>query len=85
MKEEVYKVGWTSGTAEKRAEQLSSATGVPMSFVVVHSWKHENAEALEKSVHAMLEPYRINDRREFFHANYRSIERIIEAEIQRSG
>ena len=29
MKDEVYKVGWTSGTAAKRAEELSSATGVP--------------------------------------------------------
>ena len=84
MKEEIYKVGWTSETADKRAEQLSSATGVPLAFVVVKSWKHENAEALEKSVHAMLDPYRINDRREFFRTNYRSIESIIEAEIQRT-
>jgi len=84
MKEEVYKVGWTSGTAKERAKQISSATGVPLSFVVVDSWKHEDSEALEKSVHAMLEPYRINDKREFFKAKYQSIKKVIESEIQRS-
>lgn len=84
MQEELYKVGWTSGTSENRAKQLSSATGVPISFVVVKSWKHKDAEALETSVHAMLEPYRVNDRREFFQANYHSIEKVIEAEIKRS-
>lgn len=84
MKDELYKVGWTSGSANSRAEKISSATGVPVSFVVVDSWKHEDAEALEKSVHAMLEPYRVNDRREFFQANYQSIKNIIEAEIHRS-
>jgi hypothetical protein len=83
MKEEVYKVGWTSGSAEARAEQISSATGVPTSFVVVDAWEHQDAEALEKNVHMMLDPYRLNDRREFFQANYHTIKKIIEAEIQR--
>ncbi len=84
MKEEIYKVGWTSGTAQKRAKQLSNDTGVPELFVVVDSWEHKDAAALEKSVHAMLEPYRISDRREFFQANYQSIKKVIESEIQRS-
>lgn len=84
MKEEHYKVGWTSKTAEKRAKELSDATGVPTSFVVVNSWQHKDAEALEKNVHMMLEPYRINDRREFFHVSYQIIEKIIESEIERS-
>ena len=83
MQEELYKVGWTSGSSTERAGQLSSATGVPTSFVVVDCWKHEDAAALEKSVHAMLEPYRVNDRREFFHASYNTIKKIIEAEIER--
>ncbi|NQY54155.1 MAG: GIY-YIG nuclease family protein [Campylobacteraceae bacterium] len=84
MKDEIYKVGWTSGTSIERANQLSSATGIPIAFVVVDSWKHIDAEALEKSVHAMLEPYRVNDRREFFKSNYTSIRNIIESEIKRS-
>ena len=59
MKDEVYKVGWTSGTAEERAKKLSTATGVASSFVVVDYWQHKDAGALEKDVHAILDPYRI--------------------------
>ncbi len=83
MKDEVYKVGWTSGTAEERAKVLSAATGVPSSFVVVDIWPHENAEALEKNVHAILDPYRINESREFFQAEYTKISELIETEIRR--
>ena len=85
MKEEIYKVGWTSRTAEERAQELSSNSGVPMSFVVVRYWEHCDPAALETSVHAMLDPYRFNDRREFFHAPYRTIEGIIEQELHRAG
>ena len=83
MKDEVYKVGWTSATAEERARVLSAATGVPSSFVVVNSWPHEDAEALEKNVHAILDPYRINESREFFQADYAKIRELIETEIKR--
>ena len=83
MKDEVYKVGWTSGTAEERARALSAATGVPSSFVVVGSWSHEDAEALEKNVHAILDPYRVNEGREFFQADYTKISELIEREIER--
>lgn len=85
MKDEIYKVGWTSGTAEQRAKELSSATGVPSSFVVVASWKHPDAEALEKGVHAMLTPYRINEGREFFQVSYALLKDIIEGEIRRTA
>lgn len=84
MSEEVYKVGWTSGTAEERAKELSSATGVPSSFVVVDQWRHPDPAALEKNVHAMLDPYRLNDRREFFRLEYGSLKRVIEREIDRN-
>lgn len=84
MKDEVYKVGWTSNSAEQRARELSSATGVPQSFVVVDSWQHPDPEALEKGVHAMLSPYRLNEGREFFSLEYPEIKAIIESEIARS-
>jgi hypothetical protein len=84
MKDEVYKVGWTSNSAEQRARELSSATGVPASFAVVEGWQHPDPEALEKGVHAMLDPYRLNERREFFKLKYPALKAIIEAEIARS-
>lgn len=83
MQEEIYKIGWTSGTAAERAKQLSSATGVPEAFVVVKSWTHNDAEGLETEVHAMLAPYRLNTNREFFRLNFPAIERLIEQTIQR--
>ncbi len=83
MKETIFKVGFTEGNSNERAEQLSSATGVPLSFVVVRSWQHPDAEALETEVHMMLAPYRVNDGREFFLVRYDVIENIIETTIAR--
>jgi len=83
MQEEVYKIGYTSRTAEIRADELSSSTSTPESFVVVKSWHHHDAKGLETNVHAMLDPYRLNDRREFFNAPYRIIKKIIEEELSR--
>jgi hypothetical protein len=84
MKETIFKVGYTDGDSSKRAEQLSSSTGVPLSFVVVKSWRHPNAAALETEVHMMLSPYRLNDGREFFLAAFSVIESIIEVAIERA-
>jgi hypothetical protein len=83
MQEEIYKVGWTAGTATERAQQLSSATGVPLAFVVVESWVHEDPEALETEVHAHLSPYRTNNQREFFRLNFEDMRRIIVNTIER--
>jgi len=84
MKETIFKVGYTDGDSTQRAEQLSSTTGVPLSFVVVKSWQHPNAAALETEVHMMLSPYRLNDVREFFLAKFSVIENIIETVIERA-
>ena len=85
MKEQIFKVGFTSGDATERAQQLSSATGVPMAFVVIKKWRHADAKKLETEVHMLLAPYRINDSREFFLASYDSLERIIESVIARTS
>lgn len=85
MAEQIYKVGYTSGSSDDRAEQLSAATGVPLSFIVVKSWSHPNAAALETEVHMMLAPYRLNDRREFFQATFKVIENMIESVIARTS
>ncbi len=85
MDSEVYKVGWTSGTAEARAKQISNETGVPVAFVVVKRWAHADAKNLETEVHAMLAPYRLNDRREFFRAPLHVIEEIVEGVVRRAA
>lgn len=83
MKDEIYKVGWTSGTAVERARQLSTATGVPMAFVVVECWDHDDPEALETEVHAQLSSYRVNFQREFFQLDLKLIRKIIVRTIER--
>lgn len=85
MKEQIYKIGFTSGDSAERAQQLSSATGVPMAFVVIKKWRHTDVKKLETEVHMLLAPYRINDSREFFLASYDSIERIVESVIARTN
>lgn len=83
MKDDIYKVGWTSGTADERSKQLSSATGVPLAFIVVESWAHDDPEALETEVHAQLAPYRVNNQREFFQLHFTEIREIILRTIDR--
>lgn len=85
MKENIFKVGFTSGSSEERAKQLSSATGVPSSFVVVRKWKHVNAKKLEVDVHMMLLNYRLNDNREFFVAELSVIEEVINLVLSRTA
>jgi hypothetical protein len=85
MKEQIYKVGFTSGDSVERAQQLSSATGVPMAFVVIKTWRHADAKRLETEVHMLLAPWRINDSREFFMASYDRIERVIDLIIARTS
>ena len=70
MEEDVYKVGWTSKSPKARAEELSKATGVPLSFIVVESWQVADPKLAEAMAHEALASFRISGRREFFKASY---------------
>jgi hypothetical protein len=83
MEAGIYKVGWTTGSAEARAKELSSATGVPLAFIVVKFWTHQHSREIEAGVHASLAPYRITDGREFFRADSETIIAAVETEIAR--
>jgi len=67
---DVYKVGFTAKSPKERAEDLSKATGVPLAYVVVHSWHHQNARGLEQAAHAALDDIRVSPQREFFKAPF---------------
>jgi len=64
------KVGFTAKSPKERAEDLSKATGVPLAYVVVHSWHHQNARELEQAAHAALDDIRVSPQREFFKAPF---------------
>jgi hypothetical protein len=73
MDEDVYKVGWSSRPPKIRAEELSAATGVPLAYIVVESWKVDGARQVEATAHHLLAEFRINPRREFFKAPFEKI------------
>lgn len=83
MKERIFKVGYTNGNSNDRARQLSAATGVASSFIVVKKWAHADARRLEMDVHMMLSAYRLNDSREFFVADLSVIENIVNLVLDR--
>jgi hypothetical protein len=81
MDGDIYKVGFTVKTPKERAEELSRATGVPLAYIVVHSWHHENAREQEKLAHAALADYRVTPKREFFKAPFEELRERIERAI----
>ena len=60
-----YKIGSTYGLPEERAEELTG-TGHLTPFKVVNKIKIQSAEYYEKSIHKLLNKYRVKDNREFF-------------------
>ena len=71
------KIGFTDGTPEKRAEQLSKSTGVALPFDVAWAFHCYNAEQLEKEVHRHLDGQRIAGNREFFDISVNEAKDII--------
>lgn len=70
---DIYKIGMTTSTPERRAKELYANSGVPTQFKVelaFYSWKPREDES---DIHRLLSGYRVNESREFFNA---SIEKI---------
>jgi hypothetical protein len=63
--QEIIKIGITTGSVEARINQLYT-TGVPFRFRVIKTFEAKNYDALERALHSLLDPYRINRSREFF-------------------
>jgi tetratricopeptide (TPR) repeat protein len=66
----LLKIGLTTKTPEERVKELSRATGVPTSFILIYKEQFQNCYAAEKEIHNRLEikGFRINKGREFFDA-----------------
>ena len=74
----LVKIGYTNRTPDKRAEQISRGTGVPIKFSVEFAFKCFNGEQLERELHKYLSPYRINTEREFFQLTVDEAKKTIE-------
>ncbi len=73
---DVYKIGMTTLTPEKRAKEISGSTGVPTPFIVVSRFRTINPWEHEKRIHQLLSRYRVNQGREFFKATLDVIDDI---------
>jgi len=81
---DLYKIGLTRRDSEKRAGELSSATGVPTSFEVLVQWEVGDCSAVEQEVHKRFKPLRVNKRREFFRGNLQVIVSVIDQVLRES-
>jgi hypothetical protein len=61
----LLKIGQTSGSIQRRVDQLGSATGVPNPFVIEAYWASEDPKSEEKLLHTVLGNCR-RPGREFF-------------------
>lgn len=69
----VYKVGYTTRSVFKRAEELSLGTGVPDSYSPAYYLESSEVRLLERRVHQSLLNYRVSPFREFFRCPMRLI------------
>lgn len=65
-KDALVKIGRTSRVTEKRAKEISSATGVPYDFEVMYEEDVFDSHLAEKIIHKKLDNERVNNKREFF-------------------
>lgn len=71
--DDIYKIGLTRRTTANRANELSSASGVPTGFKVLLDWPVGDCSKVEKELHDCLTHLRVNKRREFFRGNLKEI------------
>lgn len=76
----VYKIGLTTKTTDERASQLSK-TSIPDTYNVMREWDVKDCYAAEKTIHKLLETYRLDLRREFFQLDMRVANDIIDSVI----
>ena len=62
----MIKIGFTGKHPEKRAEEISRSTGVPLPYKVKWAFKCHDGHSLEREVHKELNYCRISSDREHF-------------------
>lgn len=80
---DVTKVGYTLKHPDDRARELSSATGVPGSFVEKTWWLIDHPKFMEKKIHLALR--KCHASKEFYHNHKISIDSVIEETFMQYG
>lgn len=73
----LLKIGYTKTTPEKRAKQISAATGVAFPYKVEWAYKCFNGETVEREVHHKLKLKRANNSKEFFWIDLEEAKEVI--------
>lgn len=74
----IYKVGCSKNIA-KRFQQIKSDTLILGNVELLYSKKFINYKTAEKEIHQKLKKYRVQENREFFKVNWKTIKTIIDS------
>jgi len=74
----MVKIGYSTGVPIERAKRISQSTGVPTQFAVVHEVQVGSCEDAEREIHAELDKFRVNSKREFFAVSVKEAIEIVE-------
>jgi hypothetical protein len=74
----MLKIGYTNSDPDKRANQISTSTGVPVPFKVEFAFNCFDGYLLESDIHKELKAYRVNNGREFFRVDLEEAKKVVE-------
>ena len=74
----MLKIGKTTKSAEVRARELSTHTGLPTAFLVAYEVYVCDCDRAERDVHDRLKVFRVSDDREFFSAPLKRAIEVLE-------
>lgn len=77
LRSDFLKIGKTTRIPERRADELSIGTGVPLRFYVAFDTFVSDCHSVEKLVHERLSPFRSSSNREFFELPLKEAIRVI--------
>lgn len=77
----LLKIGFTYRTVNERIKELSSATGIPYKFKLVHSVETFSPDKKERMIHESLAKYRIKNKgkdKEFFEVTINEAKKVVD-------
>lgn len=81
----LVKVGMTERHPRERAEELTTATGIPSPFRLVRAFPVVDARKAEEVSHEVLRPTRYSENREFFRASLLHATAMVEVILEQEG
>ena len=75
---DLLKIGRTSRNIIKRVNEINSATGIAYPYSARMAYKVTNSYIAEKSIHTILQQFRLRNDREFFKLSFKDACKLIE-------